>query len=89
MCPQKLFEKKVKQESINAHFAEADHNGEEDWEVRLIDQTDNVEDLRKRESFWQHELETFQSNGLNEREVALFCYLPQLPFCNFDPQYLL
>ena len=64
--------KKVKQESFNAHFAEANHNGEEDWEVRLIDQTDNVEDLRKRESFWQHELETFQPNGLNEREVALF-----------------
>ena len=37
----------MKQESFNAHFAEADHNGEEDWEVRLIDQTDNVEDLRK------------------------------------------
>ena len=67
-----LKRKKVKQESFNAHFAEADHNGEEDWEVRLIDQTDNVEDLRKRESFWQHELETFQPNGLNERQVALF-----------------
>ena len=73
MCPQKLFEKqKVKQESFNAHFAEANHKGKEDWEVSLIDQTDNVEDLRKRESFWQLELETFQSNGLNEREVALF-----------------
>ena len=73
MCPQKLFEKKkVKQESFNAHFAEVNHNGEDDWEVRLIDQTDNVEELRKRESFWQHELDTFQPNGLNEREVALF-----------------
>ena len=40
--------------------------------MRLIDQTDNVEDLRKRESFWQHELDTFQPNGLNEQEVALF-----------------
>ena len=67
-----LKRKKVKQESLNAHFAEADHNGEEDGEVKLNDQTDNVEDLRKRESFWQHELETFQPNGLNEREVALF-----------------
>ena len=67
-----LKRKKVKQESFNAHFAEADHNGEEDWEVRLIDQTDNVEDLRKKESFWQHELEIFQPNGLNEREMALF-----------------
>ena len=73
MCPQKLFEKKkMKQKSFNAHFTEANHNDEDNWEVKLIDQTDNVEDLRKRESFWQHELETFQPNGLNEREVALF-----------------
>ena len=40
--------------------------------MRLIGQTDNIEDLRKKESFWQRELETFQPNGLNEREVALF-----------------
>ena len=62
----------MKQESFNTHFAEVNHNGEDDWEVRLIDKTDNVEDPRKRESFWQHELETFQPNGLDEREVALF-----------------
>ena len=62
----------MKQEPFNAHFAEVNHNDEEDWEVRVIDQTDNVEDLKKRESFWQHELEIFQPNGLNEREVALF-----------------
>ena len=24
------------------------HNGEDDWEVRLIDQTDNVEELREK-----------------------------------------
>ena len=40
--------------------------------TNIIDHTDNVEDLRKRKSFWQHELETFQRNGLNERDVALF-----------------
>ena len=38
----------MKQESFNAHFAEPNHYGEDDWEVRLIDQTDNVKDLRKR-----------------------------------------
>ena len=27
--------------------------------MRLIDQIDNVEDLRKRESFWQHELDAY------------------------------
>ena len=63
---------KVKQESFHAHFADGVHSDEGDWEVRLIDQSHSTEHLRKRESFWQHELDTFQPNGLNEREVALF-----------------
>ena len=62
--PTKTFlkEKKLKQESFNVHFAEVNHNGEVDWEVWLIDQTDNVEDFSKREYFQQHELDTFQPN---------------------------
>ena len=64
--------KKVKKESFHAHFAEGLHQEESDWEVRLIDQGVNVNDVRWRESYWQHELDTFQPNGLNEREVALF-----------------
>ena len=61
-CVHRYFfkRKKLKQKSFNLHFAKVNHNGEDDWEVRLIDQTNNVEDLRKRESFWQHELETAQ-----------------------------
>ena len=46
-----LKRKKVKQKSFNAHFAENNNNGEDDWDVRLINQTDNVKDLRKKESF--------------------------------------
>ena len=43
-----------------------------DWESTLIDQTESVDNLRRRESFWQYELDTFQPNGLNERDAALF-----------------
>ena len=64
--------RKVKQESFHAYFADDTPSGEGDWDVRLLDQSDSTEDLRKRESLWQHELDTFQLNGLNEREVALF-----------------
>ena len=73
-CAHRNYRKntKVKQESFHAHFADSIHSGDGDWEVRLIDQSDTTEDLRKRESFWQHEYYTFQPNGLNEREVALF-----------------
>ena len=63
---------KVKQDSFRAHFADGAHSAERDWEVTLIDQSESTENLRKRESFWQHELDTSQPNGLNEREVALF-----------------
>ena len=42
------------------------------WEISLINQTDHVDDLRRRESFWLYELDTFEPNGLNERDVALF-----------------
>ena len=44
--------KKVKQESFHAHFADGAHSGEGDWKVRLIDRSDSTEDLRKRASFW-------------------------------------
>ena len=43
-----------------------------DWEIALIDQAQSVNDLKRRESFWQHELDTFQPNGLNEHDVVLF-----------------
>ena len=46
--------RKVKQESFHAYFADGADSGEGDWEVRLIDESDSTEDLRKREWFWQH-----------------------------------
>ena len=64
----------VKQASFHAYF-EDDKHGIGDWEITLIDQTDSVDDLRRQESFWQYELDTFQPNGLNERDVALFGHI--------------
>ena len=64
-------EKKIKQESFHVHFSEEGHYGEKDWVITLTDSAENVEELRKKESFWQHELNTFQPLGLNEREVPL------------------
>ena len=58
-----------KQESPHAHLANSIHSCEGDKEVRLIDQSNIKEDFSKRDSFWQHEFETFQENGLNECEV--------------------
>ena len=71
-----FWKKRVKQESFNTHFPEANHNGEDDWQARLIDQTDNVEKLDKRESPWQLELDTFQPNGL----IFMFNIQTSAPF---------
>ena len=43
-----------------------------DWEITLIGQTDSVDDFMRRESFWQYELDIFQPNKFNKRDVALF-----------------
>ena len=37
----------MKQDSFSTYFSEANHNDEEDWEMRLIQQTHIVGDLRK------------------------------------------
>lgn len=73
MCVEELSKKhKVKQESFHTYIGEGVHHKERDWEVMLIDQAESVGDLKRRESCWQHKLDTFQSNGLNERQVTFF-----------------
>ena len=59
----------VKQAPFHAHVEDGKHHGMS--EITLIDQTGSADDLR-RESFRQYEPDTFQSNGLNEPDVALF-----------------
>ena len=62
----------VKQASFHAHFDDDKYHGMSDWEIALINQAESVEDLRRRVSFWEYQLDTFQPNRLNERDVALF-----------------
>jgi len=61
----------VTQASFHHHFHQSGHNETKDWSFTLIDQADNINTLRHKESFWQHKLNTFFPNGLNERDVAL------------------
>ena len=72
MLPETFYKIKSKQESLNTDFPEANHNGEDDLEVKLTGQANNVEDLRKRISFWLCKLDTFQPNGLNAYDFSLF-----------------
>ena len=40
--------KRVKQESFHTHFAQGIHQGERDWEFRLLDETESVDNPRQR-----------------------------------------
>ena len=51
----------IKQASFHAHFEDDKHHGVSAWEITLIDQIDSVDDLRRRESFWQYEFKTLSS----------------------------
>ena len=64
-------DKIVPQASFHKHFCQDDHNGISDWSITLIDQADDLPGVRSKESFWQHKLDTFIPNGLNEKEVQL------------------
>ena len=64
--------KNFKQASFYVDVRNYRHHGRSDREVTLIDQKDSADALRRRKSFWQHELDTYQLNGLNESDVALF-----------------
>lgn len=66
-----ISSKSVPQASFHAHFAQEDHNGMDDWEFTLIDQSTNLPSVRRREIFWQYELNTFHPDGLNERDVPI------------------
>jgi len=61
--------KQVPQASLHQHFNQEDHNGANDWIFTLIERAPDINILRKRERFWQYKLNTFDPDGLNEREV--------------------
>ena len=49
----------VKQASFYAHFEDDKYHGISDREIILIDESESAVDLRRRESFWQYEFDTF------------------------------
>ena len=67
----KVYPKKcnVYQEQFYRHFE--GHNEMEGWKITVTDRAGNVLELRRRESYWQHGLDTFIPNGLNKRFVDI------------------
>ena len=56
--------------SLNTHFEDVKHHGMSEWEISLIDQPNSVDNLKRKRSFRQDQLNTLQPNELNERYVS-------------------
>ena len=69
----KVFSKirNVYEEQFHRHFNSEGHYGMKDWKIIIIDRAENVLELRVRESYWQHSLDTFTLDGLNECFIGI------------------
>ena len=50
------------------------HSGIEDWNFVIFEQCETHAQLKERETFWQHRLNTFYPIALNEKEEYLYCH---------------
>ena len=64
--------RKVSQQRFHEHYGQHSHNGIDDWQFTLIEQCETQEQLKERETFWQHRLKTFYPYGLNEKKEYLY-----------------
>ena len=48
------------------------HSGIDDWDFVIFEQCETYEQLKERETFWQHRLKTFYPIGLYEKEEYLY-----------------
>ena len=46
--------RKVSQQRFHEHYGQHSHNGIDDWQFTLIEQCETHEQLKERETFWQH-----------------------------------
>ena len=59
----------LKQKPFHEHYSSDIHNCIQDWVITLIDSANTLKELRKKELYWMHKLETYPPYGLNERDV--------------------
>ena len=67
-----LGNQKVPAKRFHADYCFYGHSGIDDWNFVIFEQCETHEQLKERETFWQHRLKTFYPIGLNEKEEYLY-----------------
>ena len=64
--------KKVPQKRFHTPYCLDGHSGTDNWNFVIFGQCETHEQLKERETFWQHGLKNFYPIGLNEKEEYLY-----------------
>ena len=75
--------RKVSQQRFHERYGQHGHNGIDDWQFTLIEQCETQEQLKEKETFWQHRLKTFYPCGLNEKKDYLYLKIFSLVYSVF------
>ena len=69
----KVYLKKcnVYQQQFHRNFHFEGHNGIEDLKITIMENIENVLELRRTEGYWQHRPDTFITTRLNEHFVGI------------------
>ena len=59
----------LKQKHFHEHYGSDRYNGIEDWVITLMDSSDTLKELRRKELYWMYRLKTHAPYSINERDV--------------------
>ena len=61
--------KSTQNKRFHEHYCSDRHNDIQDWVITLIDSTDTLKELRRKELYWMYKLKTFAPYNLKESDV--------------------
>ena len=64
--------RKVSQQRFHKHYGQHSHNVIDDWQFTLTEYGETHEQLKERETLWQHRLKVFYPYGLNEKKEHIY-----------------
>ena len=74
-CKHRPFRKgngKIPQRLFHDHYCLDGHLGIDDWDFTFFEQCETHKQPKESETFWQHQLKTFYSLGLKQKEEYLY-----------------
>ena len=63
---------KVTRERSHTQYCLDGYTGTNGWDILILEQYEVYEQLKERETFWQHSIETFYSIGLKKKRSTVF-----------------